>query len=186
MVSLAHLWLPILLSGIGVFIASFILHVVLKFWHMPDYHGFSNESEIAAAIRKGNSAPGMYMLPYCKMEDMKKPEAQEKFKQGPVGFLILRATGKPNMGKSLMLWFIFCLLVSLFAAYIACHTLATGTAGMQVFRVVGTAAIMSYAFASLPTGIWYGQPWKAVTKDVIDGIIYGLVTAAIFAALWPK
>ncbi len=186
MVSLAHLWLPILLSGIGVFIASFILHVVLKFWHMPDYHGFSNESEVAAAMRKGNSAPGMYMLPYCKMEDMKKPESQEKFKQGPVAFMILRPAGTPGMGKNLVMWFIFCLIVGLFCAYVAASTLAAGTAGMQVFCVVGTVGFIAYAFGSLPMGIWYAQPWKAVTKDVVDGIIYGLVTAAIFAALWPK
>ena len=186
MISLAHLWLSILLSAIGVFIASNILHMVLKFWHMPDYHGFSNESEVGAAIRKGNPAPGMYMLPFCKMEDMKKPEAQEKFKQGPVAFMFLRANGMPNMGKSLVQWFIFCLIVSFFCAYVAASTLAGGTAGLQVFRVIGTIGFMAYAFGSLPMGIWYGQPWKTVTKDMIDGLIYGLVTAAIFAWLWPK
>lgn len=186
MITLTQLWLPILLSAIGVFIASSIVHMALKFWHMPDYHGFSNEDEVGAAIRKSNPTPGMYMLPFCKMEDMKKPEAQEKFKQGPVAFMILRPNGVPNMGKNLGQWFIFCLLVSLFAAYVAASTLAGGTAGLQVFRVVGTVGFIAYAFGSLPMGIWYGQPWKAVSKDVIDGLIYGLVTAAIFAWLWPK
>jgi len=186
MISLAHLWLPILLSAVGVFIVSSILHMVLKFWHMPDYHGFSNENEVAAAMRKGNPTPGMYMLPFCKMEDMKKPEAQEKFKQGPVGFMILRPNGMYNMGKSLGLWFVFCLVVSYFCAYLAASTLAMGTAGLQVFRVVGTVGFMAYAFGSLPMGIWYGQPWKAVVKDVIDGLIYGLVTASVFTWLWPK
>ena len=185
MISLAHLWLPILLSAVGVFIVSSIIHMALKFWHLPDYHGFSNESEVAAAMRKGNPSPGMYMLPYCKMEDMKKPETQEKFKQGPVGFMILRASGRPNMGKSLVLWFIFCLVVGLFCAYVAASTLASGTAGLQVFRVVGTVGFIAYAFGSLPMGIWYAQPWPAVTKDVIDGLIYGLVTGLIFAWLWP-
>lgn len=186
MVSLAHLWLPILLSGIGVFIASSIVHMALKFWHQPDYHGFPNESEVATAIRKGNAAPGMYMLPYSKMEDMKKPETQEKFKQGPVGFMIVRASGMPNMGKGLMLWFIFCLVVAFFAAYVAASTLAAGTTGLQVFRLITTVAFMGFAFGSLPMGIWWGQPWRAVTKDVVDGLFYALVTAAIFTALWPK
>jgi len=145
MISLAHLWLPILLSAVGVFIVSSILHMVLKFWHMPDYHGFSNENEVAAAMRKGNPTPGMYMLPFCKMEDMKKPEAQEKFKQGPVAFMILRPNGTPNTGKNLAQWFLFYLVVSCFAAYIAVSTLATGTAGLQVFRVVGTMGFMAYA-----------------------------------------
>lgn len=184
MITLTQLWLPILLSAIGVFIASSIVHMALKFWHMPDYHGFSNEDEVRAAIRKSNPSPGMYMLPYCKMEDMKKPEVQEKFTQGPVAFMILRASGKLNMGASLVQWFIFCLVVSIFCAYIASSTLAGGTAGLQVFRVIATIGFMAYAFAVLPFGIWYGQPWKAVTKDVIDGLIYGLITGAIFAALW--
>ena len=71
MISLAHLWLPILLSGIGVFVVSSIIHLFLKFWHAPDYHGFSNENEVRDAVRKGNPSPGMYMLPFCKMEHMK-------------------------------------------------------------------------------------------------------------------
>lgn len=186
MTSLASLWLPILLSAVGVFIASSILHMVFKFWHMPDYHGFSNEDEVAAAIRKGDPAPGMYMLPMCKMEDMKKPETQEKFKQGPVGMLFLRPAGAPGMAKNLVQWFVFCLLVSYFCAYLAGSTLAGGTAGMQVFRVVGTAGIMAYAFGAIPSGIWEGRPWNVVIKAIIDGIIYGLVTAAAFAWFWPK
>lgn len=186
MISLVSLWLPILLSAVGVFIASSVLHMVFKFWHMPDYHGFSNEKEVAATMRKGSPAPGMYMLPYCKMEDMKKPESLEKFKQGPVAMIFMRQGGTPNMGKNLLQWFVFCLVVSVFAAYIAGSTLGGGTAGMQVFRVIGTVGFIAFAFGSLPLGIWYGQPWKAVSKDVIDGLIYGLVMAAIFAWLWPK
>ncbi|HEV2213318.1 MAG TPA: hypothetical protein VGS99_08210, partial [Gammaproteobacteria bacterium] len=121
MVSLVQLWLPILLSAVGVFFASFVMHMLLKFWHMPDYHGFSNEGEVGTAIRKGNGAPGMYIIPYCKPEDMKKPEFQEKMQQGPVGFFILRPPGAMNMGKNLAQWFAFCLLVALFAAFLVCH-----------------------------------------------------------------
>jgi len=185
MVMLTQLWLPILLSAVGVFIASSILHMLLKFWHMPDYHGFSNEEEVGAAMRKGNPAPGMYMIPFCKMEDMKKPETQEKFKTGPVGMFILRPSGQMAMGKSLGQWFAFCLVVALFAGYIGASTLAAGTDAMQVLRVVATAAFMAFGFSSLPMGIWYGQPWGAVSKDIIDGLIYGLVTGAVFASLWP-
>jgi len=185
MVLLAHLWLAILLSGVFVFIASFIMHMALKFWHQPDYNGLSNESEVGAALRKGNASPGMYLMPYCKMGDMKKPESLQKFQNGPVGFMILRRSGKPNMGKSLLLWFIFCLIVALFAGYIAARTLAAGTEHLQVFRIVSTAAFMGFAFGALPMGIWWAQPWRAVTKDVIDGLIYALITGAVFLWLWP-
>jgi hypothetical protein len=186
MISLMHLWLPILLSAVGVFIASSILHMVLKFWHTPDYQSFSNEDEVRAAIRKGNPGPGLYMLPACKMEDMKKPETQEKFKQGPVGLVTLRANGMMNMGPTLLQWFIFCLAVSYFCAYVGVITLAGGTDAMHVLQLTGTAAIMAYALGLVPNGIWGGQPWKVVIKAIIDGIIYGLITGAIFAWLWPK
>jgi hypothetical protein len=185
MVPLIHLWLPIVVSAVGVFVASSILHMVFKFWHMPDYHGLANEDEVGAAIRKGSPAPGMYVMPYCRMEDMKKPESREKFERGPVGFLILRPSGVFNMGKNLAQWIVFCLVVSIFAGYIAGSTLAPGSAGLQVFRIVCTAAFMTYGFVSLPAAIWWGQPWKATVKDVIDGAIYALVTAAFFAWLWP-
>lgn len=185
MVSLVQLWLPILLGAVGVFVASSILHMLLQAWHASDYHGFSNEDEVAAAMRKGSPAPGMYMIPYCKMEDFKKPETLEKFKKGPLAFMILRAPGAPNMGKSLVLWFLFCILVSLFSGYIGSATLAAGTALPQVLRVTATAAFMSFGFASIPTGIWYGQPWGAVLKDAIDGLIYGLIVGAVFAFMWP-
>ncbi len=185
MVSLAHLWLPILVSAVGVFVASSIVHMVLKFWHTPDYRGLSNEDEVGAVIRDGNPAPGMYMLPHCRMEDMKKPEVREKFERGPVSFMILRPNGVPNMGKSLVQWFVFSLIVSLFAGYIAGISLGPDASGIHVLRTVWTVAFMSYGLAALPLGIWWGQPWRSVAKGVIDGAIYSLVAAVIFVWLWP-
>jgi hypothetical protein len=182
---LMQLWLPILLSAVFVFIASSVIHMALK-WHNVDYHGFANEDEVGAALGKANPAPGMYMIPYCKdMKDMGSPEMQKKFQDGPVAKIILRVGSTPNMGKPLMQWFLYCVLVSLFCAYIAAHTLAAGTQFLQVFRVVGTIAFMAYAFGSIPNGIWWGNPWGAVLKDLLDGLIYGLATAAAFAWLWP-
>lgn len=186
MVSLLSLWLPILLSAVGVFIVSGILHMALKFWHMSDYRGFSNDDEVRDAIRRGNPpAPGMYTLPLCKREDMNKPETLEKFKQGPVGMMFLRANGMPSMGASLAQWFLACLLVSIVCAHLAASTLASGASGKLIFHVTGLIAFLAYAFGSLPAGIWYGQPWKSVFKDLIDGLIYGLITGALFAWLWP-
>lgn len=185
MVSLAQLWLPILLSAVFVFIASSILNMVLRFWHAPDYHGFSNEDEVGAAIRRGNASPGMYMLPYCTPETMKQPGAQEKFKVGPVGMVALRQPGSMNMGASLGQWFVFCLLVSFVCAYLGGHVLATGTACLQVCRVIGTAALLGYTVGPVPNAIWWGHPWTVTIKHMIDGVIYAAVTAATFGWLWP-
>ncbi|MGA9334593.1 MAG: hypothetical protein WBV39_09990 [Rudaea sp.] len=185
MVSLVQLWLPVLMSAVAVFIASSIVHMLLKFWHMPDYHGFSNEDEVGAAMRKDNPAPGMYVLPYCRMQDMNKPESIEKFKAGPVGFVILRPDGMPNMGKNLLLWFVFCLVVSLFCAFVAIGALDAGANSHRVFHTTALVALMAYAAGTFPMGIWWGQPWRAVIKDAVDGLIYALLTGAIFMWLWP-
>jgi len=185
MVTLAQLWLPILLSSVFVFFASSILHMVLKFWHMPDGSGFSNEDEVGAAIRKGSSGAGMYMIPYCKPEPMTEPATHDTFRQGPDGVIFLRQPGPTNLGAFLGLWFAFCLLVSVFCAHLSGHVLAGGTPYMRVFGTVGTAAFMCYALGSGPNAIWWGHPWKSQIKHVIDGLIYALLTAGTFGWLWP-
>ncbi|HEX7048180.1 MAG TPA: hypothetical protein VF275_11480 [Gammaproteobacteria bacterium] len=185
MVSLVQLWLPILLSAVGVFVASSVLHMMLKFWHIADYNGFSNEDEVAAAIRKASPKPGIYMLPFCTMENANSPEMKQKLADGPVGIMFLRGSGPASMGPTLVQWFVFTVVVSLFAAYVAAATLPATAADMQVFRVVGTVTFMAYAFGVVPYAIWWGQPWKAVLKDVVDGLIFGLITGALFAWLWP-
>jgi len=185
MVSLAQLWLPILLGAVGAFIASSILHMMLKFWHRPDYHGFSNEDEVRGAINKGKPQPGLYILPYCLPEQMKDPAAIAKFAEGPVGFMILRRAGMPGIGKSLGLWFGFCLLVAIFAAYLAGASLPAGAMPGQVFRIAATSAFMAFSFGSLPQAIWWGNPLRATLKDMIDGLVYALIVGAVLAYMWP-
>jgi hypothetical protein len=185
MVSLMQLWLPILLSTVFVFFASALLNMLLRFWHAPDYHGFSNEDEVGAAIRKGSAGPGMYMLPYCTPEAMKKPETQERLKTGPVGMVALRQPGSMNMGASLGQWFVFCLLVSFACAGLVAHALPAGAAFKIVFHTVGLAALLGFAFGPIPNAIWWGHPWSVTIKHVIDGLIYAVITGATFAWLWP-
>ena len=184
MVSLAHLWLPILLSAVFVFIASSLVHMVLK-WHNSDYHGFSNEDEVRAAITKGTPAPGQYILPYCAdHKDMGSEAMQAKMKEGPVGFMILRAPCPMNMGPMLFQWFLFCVLVSLFTALLLVHAVPAVATYKHVFHIAALAAFMAYAFAIIPMGIWWGQPWRSVAKGMLDGLIYAGVTAGTFGWLW--
>jgi hypothetical protein len=186
MVSLAQLWLPILLSGVGVFVASSLIHMVVK-WHQSDYRALPNEDEVRAAIRKASPPPGQYVVPYfAEMSALKSPEAQKKYAEGPVGLLTLKASGLPVMGKALGLWFAFSLVVSLFAAYLASRTLAHGVSYRGVFRLVGTVAFLAYAGGAAPSAIWMGKPWRSAIKDLADGLIYGLVTGGVFGWLWPR
>ena len=160
--------------------------MVLK-WHNSDYLKLANEDDVRAAIRMANPQPGQYVLPHCSdMKDMQKPEVQEKFKDGPVGFLTLRANGVPSMGQSLGLWFLFNVVIALVAAYLAARTLSSGASFLQVCRVVGAVSFLAYAGGSVQGGIWMGKPWTSVAKEVGDGLIYAVVSAVVFGWLWPR
>ena len=185
MVSLAALWLPILLSAVIVFVASSLMHMLLKY-HQSDYRQLPDEDKVRAALRAANLTGGLYVFPFCTHKDMKSPALIEKYKEGPVGFLNILPNGPPAMPKFLIQWFVFCLLVGFFVAYLAAHTLAQGTHYLTVFRVVGTAAFLAYGLGNLSNGIWKGQTWSATIKEVIDGLVYGLLTAGTFGWLWPR
>ena len=185
MVPLAALWLPILLSAVIIFVASSVMHMLLKY-HQSDYRQLPDEDKVRATLRSANLSPGLYIFPYGTHQDMKSPAMQEKYKQGPVGFLTIRPSGLPAMPKFLIQWFVFCLVVGFFVAYLAAHTVPAGANYLQVFRVVGTAAFLAYGLGHLSSGIWKGQTWSATIKEVIDGLIYGLLTAGTFGWLWPR
>ena len=62
MVPLASLWLPVLLSSVIVFLASFVLHMALP-WHKNDYLRVPDEENVRAALRPFAIPPGDYMVP---------------------------------------------------------------------------------------------------------------------------
>lgn len=181
---LVTLWLPILLSAVFVFAASSLIHMVLKY-HANDFRKVPNEDAVQAALRPFNLTPGDYMLPRCdSMKDMKSPEFIEKLNKGPVAMMTVIKMG--SMATSFILWFLYSIVVSIFAAYIAWHAVQPGSSYLAVFRFVGCSAFMGYSFALLQGGIWYGRSWSTVIKTAFDGLIYALVTAGTFGWLWPK
>ena len=182
---LAALWLPIVLSAVIVFIASSILHMVLKY-HQSDCYQLPNEEQALGALRAAGIKPGYYDFPYTTHKDMKSPAVQEKFKQGPVGFLTVLPSGPPAMGKYLGSWFGYCLLIGFFTAYLTWHTVAQGANYLVVFRVAGAAAFMAYGLGPLANSVWKGQPWSMTLKETFDGLIYGLLVAGTFGWLWPR
>jgi hypothetical protein len=185
MVSLTQLWLPILLSAVFVFIVSSILHMVIPI-HKGDCKKMPGEDKVLDAMRAQGLQPGSYMFPGAEnMKDCGTPEMIEKYKRGPVGHLIVVPSGGINMGKSLMQWFLYTVLVGVLCAYIAAHTFAAGAPYLSVFRITGTAAMLAYSVGSIPESIWKGVSWTITAKFIFDGILYGLVTAGTFGWLWP-
>jgi hypothetical protein len=186
MVSITTLWLPILLSAVIVFVASSIVHMVLPY-HKSDYRKLPEEDKILDALRTVGVTPGAtYHFPHCTHKDMKSPESVERFKRGPVGLLTIITSGAPAMGKYLGQWFLYCVVVGIFVAYLTGRTLSPGTNYLQVFRVAGTTAFLAYALAQVQDSIWKGQVWGVTIKHVFDGLIYGLLTAGTFSWLWPR
>jgi hypothetical protein len=186
MIPLIALWLPILLSAVIVFFASFIIHMVLAY-HKSDYRKLPDEDRVTDAMRSAGVTRGpAYFFPYFSFKEMKSPPVIEKMKRGPVGLLTVLPSGPPAMGKNLVQWFLYCLVISIFAAYLSSQALALGTAYLQVFRVVGIAALLGYGAAHAQESIWNGRSWVVTFKHLFDSVIYAVLTAGTFGWLWPK
>jgi hypothetical protein len=185
MALLSALWLPIVLSAVFVFIASSIMHMVLPY-HRSDYQKIPDEDKVLTAMRSAGLNRGLYIFPFTTHKDMKSPAVIEKYKQGPVGMMTIAPNGPPVMPKFLGQWFGYCLLVGFFVAYLTAHTVAQGALYPVVFRVVGTAAFLAYGLGTISNSIWKGQTWSMTIKEVIDGLVYALLTAGTFGWLWPR
>jgi hypothetical protein len=178
---LSSLWLPIILSGLALFFASWAAWMVLPH-HKGEWKGLPNEEAVMSGLRNANIPPGQYVFPYaCKPEDMKSEEYQRRSQAGPIGSLTIWKK-RPDMGLNMVCTLLFFTVANFVIAYLAGTAINPGADFMSVFRFVGTAGILTYGTANILNGIWFGRKMAA---DIIDGIAYGLITGLIFAALWP-
>lgn len=185
MLSIAALWLPVVLSAIGVFIVSSVIHMMLTY-HRTDCKSVPNEQSFRDALRSQDIPPGEYMFPYAgSPKNMGTEDYQQKLKEGPVGLVTLLPHEPWPMGKSLMQWFVYSLLVGVYSAYIAVHTLPGGAESLAVLRIVGATAFAGYGLALIQNSIWKFTAWSTTGKFLFDALVYGLLTGGIFAWLWP-
>jgi len=180
------LCLPILLSSVLVFLVSFILHMALP-WHRKDYKKVPDQDRVMDALRPFGIPAGDYMLPRADAHsEMKTPEFKEKFRKGPVVVMtVFGSDCSMAMGKSLLRWFIYILVVSYFAAYVTLHTAMPGEGRRQICRIAGITAFLAYSGALWQMWIWYRRSLCTTIKSTIDAAIYGAVTALTLAYLWP-
>ncbi|HET7691471.1 MAG TPA: hypothetical protein VFM44_00135 [Gemmatimonadota bacterium] len=183
MVPILSLLAPVLVAAVLVFLASFILHMVLPY-HRSDFRRVESEDALMESLRKLGVGPGNYMMPHAASPSaMKDPAFVEKKKRGPVA--VLTVMRDPSMGVSLAQWFVYCVVVSVFAAYIAGRALGPGAEYLEVFRFSGAAAFGAYGLALWQNSIWYKIAWSTTLKSNIDSLIYGLLTGGAFGWLWP-
>jgi len=186
MVSVMSLWLPIIVSAVIVFVASSVMHMVLRY-HSNDFRKVPKEDEVLDALRKINIPPGDYAMPHAgSTADMKRPEFIEKMKAGPIVFMTVAPGGSPSMASSLVMWFLYSIVAGVFAAYIAGRALGPGARFLDVFRFAGCTAFAAYSLALLQNSIWYRRNWGTTAKSVFDGLVYALLMGGTFGWLWPR
>ncbi len=186
MVSIAALWMPILLSSVLVFFASALVWMVLPI-HQHDFKKLNEkEGPVLDAVRSWSLRAGVHMFPACDPKSLKEsPVAAERMKVGPWGTITLM-TEPPNMGKSLGMWVVNLLLIGTAIAFLGTIALPAGSEYMRVFKFVALAAFLAHSGSALTDSIWKGRPWSHAPGAIIDGLIYAALTAGAFAWLWPK
>jgi hypothetical protein len=161
MLPITSLWLPIVLSGLGVFIVSALMWTVMPH-RQKEFRRLPDEAAARDALRV---APGEYAVPFAAdSQEMKDPDYLKHAEEGPVGFVRIVPPGRPAMAKPMLLSLLYYLVVGVVVAYLVSRTLAPGTDYLTVFRVAGTVAWCAYFFAAVPDAIWFGK---------------------VFGSLWP-
>jgi hypothetical protein len=155
--------------------------------HKSDFRKLPDEDGVMDALRKAGVGPGDYMFPHAgSMADLKSPAFTEKRTRGPVASMTVMESGPVSMGPSLAQWFLYCVVVGVFAAYVAGRALEPGAHYLKVFRFAGVTAFVGYSLALWQNTIWYKRAWTTTLKANVDGLVYGLLTAGTFGWLWPK
>jgi len=127
---LTQLYLPILLSGVGVWIASAVCWMAIGH-HKKDRDAIpaGREQEFMDSITKLGIGPGNYGFPdFCQYDNLPRKERMEKLKalydRRPYG--ILRVWGEMNMGVNMFLTFLFFLVTSAIIAYLGWAVMPAG------------------------------------------------------------
>ncbi|MGI9625995.1 MAG: hypothetical protein ACR2QM_04100 [Longimicrobiales bacterium] len=186
MVSLAALWLPIVISAVIVFVVSAAVWMAMPH-HKKDFTPISAEDSVMDALRPHVSAGTMYYFPFFHTgAEANSAEYKEKVAKGPVGILRVRTPESVlSMGPALFKSIVLYLVVGLFVAYMGTLALPAGSDYMQVFQVTGTAAFLAYGFVGFQESIWFGLPGSVAFKHALDGLLYAVLTAGVFGWLWP-
>lgn len=184
MVPLTSLWLPILVAAILMFAASSVIHMVLKY-HRSDFRGVSNEDAAMDALRSLSLSPGDYHIPHGSPDTMRDPAFIARMKKGPVVLMTVFGPDPIQMGNRLAWWFVFCLVVALFAAYLTSRALPAGAPYMDVFRFASAVTFVGHGLGQWPSTIWYDRAWQTSLRNTIDALVYGLLAGGAFGWLWP-
>nr|WP_315469727.1 hypothetical protein [uncultured Undibacterium sp.] len=184
--TLLNLWLPILVTAIGVFVASSLIHMVFK-WHNSEYRPLPNEDDVRKVLNSAKLEAGLYSTPHCTdMKEIESEAMQQKFREGPVALITLRTPGAPAMGQYLTQWFILNLVIAGLGGLLALQAYGLHANPAVAGHFVGIFSLIAYGCGTVQESIWMGRPWSASLKNLLDALIYGTVSAIAFWQLWPS
>jgi hypothetical protein len=179
--TIVSLWLPVVISAVIVFVASALVWMVLP-WHKSDYRPTVDEDRVREALR--GLAVGQYVVPFCADPAALKDEAMRtRYLEGPQAFITVAPNRLPRMLPKLLAAFAYYVVVGVACAYMVSRTLPASADYLQVFRVAGTVAFLAYGIAYIQDSIWFSRPWSLTCKNLVDALIYGLLTGGIFGWL---
>ena len=173
---------PILLSGVALFFASFLSWMVVQL-HKQDWVKLAQEDKFLEFARGCELATGSYAFPGCSShEEMKSEEFIKKQQAGPCGFMTV--TGRVNMGQNLGLTLVYFLIASFCLAYLTTLAFRPGDKAdfMAIFRFVSTAAFLTFFSAIVPHAIWFKC---RIVGHLIESLAFAAIIGATFGAMWP-
>lgn len=170
-----ELWLPILVAGIGVHVASFLAWVVLPH-HKPEWGHLPLDDSLDGALKSlGATAGSQYVLHDADANPEKDPTVCR-------GTLVLWDF-QPSMGRNILITLIYFLFISFLIGYLASFALGAEASSLDRFRFTSIVAMMVYSLGGMPHVVWFR---RRVLMDMIDGAAYAMITGLAFAMLWPK
>lgn len=191
---LLPLWLPILLSAAAVWVVAAVVWMALPhhkrdFIPLPDPPSTpgGGEDRFMEHLRATGIPPGNYVFPDFHGgggEAMKSEKVQTALKDGPVGHLSVWKTPL-TMGDKMIATFVVYLVVSILIAYLTRVALPGPASFAKVFQVTTTAGVLAYCFSFIPTSIWWGSYKRTIIANIFDGVLFAVITGAIFAWRWP-
>lgn len=167
------LWLPILIAGVAVHIASTLAWTLLPH-HKPEWLRLPMGPLDDAIPAAGAEVGKQYIL---------TPTGSDSNNPGTdcLGTLVLNKRS-PSMGENIALTISYFVFMSAVIGYLASIAMTVETPKLDVFRFTATAALMAYSLGGLSHVIWFR---RRILLDMIDGLVYSLISGGVFAALWP-
>ncbi len=173
-----------MVSAVPIFFVNFMSWVIIGH-HNPDWAALPNQAENIRKPRELNLESGRCV---CFCDRSKEEREDETVKAavivGPWGTINLWGSA-PNMVRKPGLTFLFYFVTAVFIAYPGTFALNSGADFSKVVQVTGTVAILAHCFPFMSTNIRFGATRKKILMDVVDGVVYSIITGASSGTMWP-